>query len=516
MHPSNRRPVPRTCVGVSSAVLFSSLALLGSSLPAGDGVRRYGTGTPGSGNIEPTIWVNQTPRPGTPGFKLRIERALGGTWAFPFVSQRSADFQYRGIRFLVDTTSTVYYGAYFLPGQGDGGGRGEVPLPLANNRELIGQPIYVQAFTLDDFAPNPLGFGATAGLRLEVELPGQLLVTRASPAQPDPQTAIDLDGGTAADFEPAQIDDGRGAAYVQAGTVALALDPVAGRLRTYDASTFPPRWTGNSALVGDGQPAAIATTPDGSRAYVLHTGDAGTSPPIVAYDVRAGTSFGRAWPGPSIRLEQVADPVGVVFTPDSATAFLVAAGPRSGGDASLTRIDVDPRSATFHQGSGELTFPGRQAGGVAIAVAGDVVYVALDAAAGAQIAVIDVASFQEIDMDPGAPGVQALGAEVSVPRTPLPSQLGPLLVDPRGGVLYAATLGALIRVDVAPNSPTFRNVSRIDDKVDPAEPVVALALADAGEALYAATASVVVEFDPLTGRATRDWVLTDVVDLVLR
>lgn len=493
------------------------LGVCAPSVTADDGVRRYGVGTPGSGNIEPTIWVNQSPRPGTSGFKLRIERALGGTWAFPFVSAQPGDHVYRGVRFLVDPTNAFYYGAFFLAGQGDGGGSGDVPMPLPNHAGLIGVTAYVQAFTLDDFAPNPLGIGATTGLRIEVTRPGQLLVAQRTASIPDPQTAIELRSGQTRPYEAAQIHAGQCVAFAQTGSVALALDVVAGRLRVYDTSVFPPVWRGNGALAGEGEPARIVATPDGSRGYVVHTGRAGTNPPIVAYDTREGATFGQVWPGAPIRLEYVPDACAMVFTRDNQAAFVVAEGTRSGGHGSLARIDANPSSATFHQVTARMVFDGRLATDLALAVDDQTVYVPLIGADGqSEIAVVDVVSFVERDMDPGTPGVQALGAEQSVPRTPLPTILGRVVVDPRGDIVYCATLGGILRVDVAPASPNFRRVTWIGDKLDPHDLILALQLAPAGETLYAATVERVVEFDAPSGLVTRQWLLPGVVDFTLR
>src|SRR5688572_5859010 len=346
---------------LARAAWLTAACLLAEPLLAGDSVRRYGAPTPGSGNIAPTIWVNGTPRPGDTGFRLRLERALGGTWAFPFLATRPADSLHGGVRFLVDTTVAVYGGAYFLPGQGDGGGSGDVPLPLPNNPGLIGQPVYVQAFTLDDFAANPLGFAATSGIALVPALPAELLLARSVPGTPDPQTAIDLATSAIVDYDRTHFDEGSGITYAAGGAAVLQPDAASGRLRAFDTTTFPPTWRGNTALSSFGYPQSIVPTPDGTRAYVLYTGDLGSSPPIVAHDARAGAGLGQTWPGAPIQLEQVADPRGIVFTPDSRIAFVAALGPLSGATGSLTRIDVDPVSPRFHQATGRIEFAGRLA-----------------------------------------------------------------------------------------------------------------------------------------------------------
>lgn len=494
-----------------------SAATLAVSLSAGDSVRRYGTPTPGSGDIAPTIWVNGVPRPGDAGFKLRVERALGGTWAFPFLSAAPGDLTYGGVRFLVDPSSAFYGGAYFLPGQGPGAGRGDVPLPIPNVVGLIGLAVFVQAFTLDDFAPNPLGLGATTGLRLAPAWPGAVFAARAVAGAPDPQSVVDLLGNQVVQYDSTRFTDGAALTLVHSGGTALALDPPARRLRIFDATVWPPAWRTDSALVAEGVAALVTPTLDGSRAYVAHTGVAGSSPPIVAYDVRKGPGFGLMWPGPPIRLTGVADAKAMVFTDDSETGFVAALGALPGTPGSVSKVDVRPASATFHQQLARIDFFGRQVVDVAISADGAFLYLPLIATGqSGQLAVVDVATFSSIDQDPGAPGVQHLGGELSVARTPLPDVLGRIVADPRGDEVYCATTGAIVRVNVAPASPTFRSVVAIGDNLPAGELIATLVLSDAGERLYAATSTQVVEIDTTTLLSPRGWPMTGVVGLTFR
>ncbi len=484
---------------------------------AGDNVRRYGAGTPGSGNVVPTVWVNTTPRPGDVNFSLRVERTLGGTWAIPLVSTAPANINFGGVRLLVDPARASQAGAFFLPGQGNGGGSGDIPMPIANNPGLIGVTTYVQVFTLDDFAPNPAGFGASTGLALTVAMSAQLLVSRAVSGSPDPQTAIDLPMNAVVDYDRSLFDDCSGVILAGGGTAALQLDPVTSRLRAFDTTTFPPVWRSNTALSTEGHPDQIVATPDGTRAYVLYTAALGTSPPIVAHDARIGSSFGQLWPGSPIRLEQIADPRGMVFTPDSRTAFVASLAGLNGAGGSVRRIDVQPGSGLFHQETGQIEFSGYLAADVAIAADGSTLYVPLVNASGlSELAVVDVATFVARDMDLGAPGVQNLGGELSRPRTALPSLLAKTVVDPRGEEVYCATVGGVVRVNVASESPLFRRVTMLNASIAPNQFVTVLALTDAADRLYAATNWKIVEFDTRVGTALRMWGISGTTGLALR
>ncbi len=507
MPTSARRPLSAL---ILTAALAAPLAAQGQS------VRRFGEGTPGTEDIVPTLWVKSVPRPGDAAFRLRIERALGGTWAILFTGGAPANLTFGGVRFLIDTTATIYLGAYFLPGSGGGQGAGDLPLALPSNPDLVNAIAYVQAFTLDDFAPNLLGFGATAGLILRPAQPPVLLVARSTTGAPDPQTAIDLTTGATVDFDTAQFAEGSSIAFARHGNAALALDPTTGRLRAFDCENFPPTWTGNSALLDDGYPEQVTLTPDGSRAYVVHVGGAGQSPPIVAYDARAGAGFGQPWSGQPIRLELVPDARRIAFNPESTVAYVASLGLASGG-GELHRVDVNPSSPSFHQATGRIDFPGQLATDVAISSDGKRAYVTLVAVTAAtEIAVLDLVTWQRVDMDAQAPGVQNLGGEVSRPRTQLPLVLGRVVADPRGAELYCATVGGVVRVNAEPLSPNFRRVTLLNANIGAEQVVNVLALDDAGTRLYAATDAQIVEFDTATLASSRAWPIAGTVGLSVR
>ncbi len=500
----------RACLPLALAAF-----LVAQSAVASDSVRRYGTPSPGSDNIAPTIWVNSVPRPGNRDFALRVERSLGGTWTFPFYSRAAGDLNFGGVRFLVDLSAGIYGGAFFLPGSGSGAGAGNIPLPLPNEPEMVGVPIFVQAFTLDDFAANSLGLGATTGLRLVPALAEQLLVARSLSGSPDPQTVIDLVRNQTVDFDVTQCGDGSAIVYAQKGGAALVVDSAAARLRAFDATPPSPTALANFGLLTEGQAVAITLTPDGSRAYVLHNGTSSVAP-IAAVDAREGATFGQAWPGGAIRLANVADAVAMVFSGDSAVGYVGARG-GSGAAGSVTKVDVQPGSATFHQQVARLQFAGRQVTGLALAGDGAVLCIGLvGGSQGGELALIDLATFTVLDVDAGAAGVQNLGGETSLPRTPLPAVLGHVAADPRGEEVYCASRGGIARVNVARNLPVFRRVVTITDNLGGTVLIGALLVADAGDRLYVTTPTQVVEIDTVSRLSPRGWRISGAVGLAYR
>jgi len=499
--------------------LLTAAAVLACSATAraGESVRRYGQATPGSGDVAPTLWVNGVPRPGDATFRLRVERALGGTWGLTFLSTTAADFTHGGVRFLIDPGSAVYGGAQFLSGQGAGGGRGDVPLPLPRAASLIGQPLFVQVFTLDDFAPNPLGIAATRALRLVPALPGAVLAARSLSGSPDVQSVVETEANRVVDYDGTTVADGRSATFAPGGDLALVLDAVGRRLQAYEYHTSPPALFASIDLGSEGEAALAAVLPDGTRAYVAHTGAVGTQPPIAAYDVRRGAGFGQPWPGGPVRLAGVHDTVALVFAPDGSLAYVAARGSAAGQGGSVTKVDVRAGSATFHQQLARIDFPRREVSDVALDPEGSTLYVALTAPGQpGQLATLDLGAFAPVDQDPGALGVQHLGGEISLPRTPLPDVLGKLAADPRGDDVYACTTGAVVRVTVAPSASAFRQVVATSDNIPAGELVAALAVSDAGERVYAATSRQVIELDATTLLSPRGWPLTGVVSLAFR
>ncbi len=495
----------------------AALLTLTASLTAGDRLQRYGAGTAGSGNFVPQIWANTTPRTGDAGFRLQIEKALGGSFGIVFLGTNPGDFTFDGVRLLIDPSNVTLAGSFFIGGNGPGTGSGSFALPIPRSNALVGQHYRAQIFTLDDFAPNPLGFGATEGLTITPTLAAQLIASRSRPGQPDPQTAIELASGQTADFDQGFFEEGTGFAYGNDGALLFAAAPTTGKLHVYDARTFPPRWRQNVAIGSTSATRFVAVTPDGQRLYVVHGDRAGTSPAIEVLDARDGATLGQPDPRGNLRVEGIGDARTLLFTPDGARAFVISERGGDGSGAALVLVDVRLGSTTYHQELGRVTFPGCLGTAGALSPDGATVYVGLQQPGGlGELAIVDTASLVVFDADIPTAGVQNLGGEVSRARTPLPRGMARLAADPRGGVVYFGSIGSIGRVQVDPTVPSFARLVSATGGLAFNAQVTSIAIADAGERIYLATAGEVVEVDPSTLTRARAWPIADTLALILR
>lgn len=501
-----------------SLTAAAALLVLASGLAAGDTLKRYGVGTPGSGNIVPRVWASTTPRAGDANFRLEIDRALGGSYGIVFVATSPADATLGGVRFLIDASTAHLAGSFFINGNGNGDGRGSFGLPIPTSNSLLGQHYFAQIFTLDDFAPNPLGFGATEGLRITPGLPGQLVASRGRTGQPDPQTAIELASGQVADFDLGLFDEGSGFAYSQNGRLLFAAAPTTGKLHIYDADAFPPQWRQNAAIRATSPVRFVALAPEGDRLYVVHNDRVGMSPDIGVLDARVGLTLGQPHPRGNLRIEGIADARALLFGVTGGRAIVLSEAGGDGSGAALVFVDVDVTSPTYNTELGRVTFPGCVATAGSVAPDGTAVYVALSQSAGGlgELAIVDTATLTVFDADLPAAGIQNLGGEISRSRTPLPRGMARLAGDPRGGIVYFASIGSLGRIQVDPTSPEFARIVTATGGVGFNEPVVALAIADAGEKIYLATGAAIVELDPATLTRARSWAVPDTISLLVR
>lgn len=513
MHTSTRTPTSRGTFAAAAALLA-----LAPGLTAGDTLKKYGAGTAGSGNVVPRVWANATPRTGDANFRLEIDRALGGTYGIVFLATAPADATLGGVRFLIDASAAHLAGSFFINGNGIGDGRGSFGLPIPTSNSLLGQNYYAQMFTLDDFAPNPLGFGATEGLRITPTLPGQLIASRSRSGQPDPQTAIELASGRVADFDQGLFDEGTGFAYSRDGRLLFAAAPTTGKLHIYDAHSFPPQWRQNAAIRGTSTVRFVAVSPEGDRLYVVHNDRVGTSPEIEVLDARVGPTLGLPHALGNLRVEGIADARAILFGVAGGRAVLLSETGGDGSGAALIFIDADVRSPTYNTELSRVTFPGCIASAGSVAPDGSAVYVALSQTVGGlgELAIVDTVTLSVFDADLPAAGIQNLGGEISRSRTPLPRGMARLAGDPRGGTVFFASVGSLGRIQVEPTSPEFARIVTATGGIGFNEPVVALAITDAGERVYLATRASIVELDPATLTATRTWPVPDTLSLLVR
>lgn len=144
-------------------------AVSGSIVPRCPLPVSYGSGTAGTGGIEPQLDAQGgDPLFGNQSFAIAASDLRGGTAVLFGVSGAETIASAFGVSVWIDPVVAVLVPAVAsgVPGQA-GGGQATLPLPIPSNPALVGSEHFVQAFTVD---PNgPAGFlAASAGLRLTI------------------------------------------------------------------------------------------------------------------------------------------------------------------------------------------------------------------------------------------------------------------------------------------------------------------------------------------------------------
>ncbi len=138
---------------------------LHSEIPATK-LELYGTGSTGSGNMEPRFIAASPPSIANPDFKLGIHRGLAGAPAILVISSGIDDQILGGIPLHVDLDQEQFRRTLKLTGAGPGTGFATFKAAIPNSPDLIGSELFAQWFVRDPEAPG--GFAATAGLRIEL------------------------------------------------------------------------------------------------------------------------------------------------------------------------------------------------------------------------------------------------------------------------------------------------------------------------------------------------------------
>ncbi|MCA8970407.1 MAG: hypothetical protein KDC95_11500 [Planctomycetes bacterium] len=448
------RHAHRGTLTACTLALFASVSLASPLSAHGEAVRAYGSGSPGSGAAVPSLWCNSTPRPGNNAFALEIEGGLGGAPAITYMSPNSADLTISGLRLLVDLTIAVPLPVVVLQGSGNGNGNATLQAPLPNLAVLEGLPLHFQTYVLDT-GGQWLGFSATQGLRTVGHAAGFLLAA--------PSARIDLPTNNVTSFG--------GSNTGSANAIAMSPDCstvfVAGRLpggpgaAIFDATQSTLPYVKTFPVVDTGtNPWTAAVTPDGSRIYLANQGPSTTTPKVECFYARPSTLAGTPFPGPTIDPGSLST-IRIEFTKDSKTGYVSTLG--IGGSPAVFRYDTDPASTTFHQRNGTTTFSGKFVWDARISPDDTKLYVSVAALGSVgEIAVVDAKTMQVLDWDPGAPGIQNIGKEVTLPVTPLGRVCWSVAVGPRHRYLYISVSGSVsgparfVRVNVDPTSPDYR------------------------------------------------------------
>lgn len=477
----------------SLSVLFATLATAdaaATSRSGGPGQRslcRVGTGTPGTGGVVPRLWATTTPRPGEASFGFELDRGLGGGFGAVLLSLGSANLNLGGLRLLVDPGRVIFAPSFALAGAGPGGGSATQPLPLPNDPGLLGFSLWAQGIVVDP-AGGFVGIAASPALRIVPKASALLLATRSIGGSTDPVDAIDLLSMARVNINAGAVNNGAGVAFTVDETRAAVCSGLTDTVAFYDTSVFPPTLV--SSTPTSDTPWTIAMHPDGVRGYVVTQGPSGSQPQVEVLNVDpADPAFGMPHSAGGFPAGTI-DALEILFLSDGSLGFISCLG--LGHQPALTRFDATLGSSTYHQALGQATFTGFL---MSTTISNDdsrVFVAAASLGSFAEVQVIDTATLMPIDQDPGTPGVQHIGGELSFPATPLGRVIGGIVSDPRDRFLYISVWGSpvndarLIQLDMDPESPTFRSSVVYNTGLMQRAQMGALAISDAGDRLYLA------------------------------
>jgi hypothetical protein len=131
------------------------------------GSQPYGTGTPGTGGMQPVLQASPAPCLGT-AISVSIQRAVGGAPAVLAASFAGPDHRALGAATVLvrDPVLPLWLLASGMPGV-PAAGTAVLPLAIPNNNAFAGLRLNWQGFVLDAGAAP--GFSSTAGLEMHVQ-----------------------------------------------------------------------------------------------------------------------------------------------------------------------------------------------------------------------------------------------------------------------------------------------------------------------------------------------------------
>ncbi|MHC4897900.1 MAG: hypothetical protein ACYTGW_12430 [Planctomycetota bacterium] len=500
-----------------TAACLAAAVLLSTSLAAQSSLRNYGAATAGTGGKQPDLWATTTPRPGATTFGLRIQNGLANARAVGFVALASANTTIGGVGVLIDFGSALQLPFVTLDAQG----AMTYKLPVPNAAALVGVTGYAQAFIADG-GGAALGFAATQGLRLKLANTGLLLGSRSIGGNQDPQVAVDLLANRLLFFGAAQVNNGNDVHFTRDRTHCLVPAGLGKNVSLFDCRVVPPTFV--SSFAAQSIPWSVTLNPDGVRAYVVNQGAANSNPEVqVVWAVPGVTTFGQPFPGGNIKLGNIIDAIRIEFTSDGKLGILGTLG-LFGGGADVRKYDTNLSSSNHHKQLANIKFGGEFMFAFTLLPDGKTIAAPMaPLGAPGQIRLIDVATMKVIDIDPIAAGIQSIGKEARGTRTPVGRVVSDVVAGPRGKYDYATNSEnlsgkvtySILRILVDRKDPGFGKWVRIQAGIT--NSVNALAVSDAGDRLYAATATAINEYDTSNlGAVRRSWNISSVRRLAFR
>ncbi len=482
---------------------------------AQNSIKTYGVPTPGTGSRSPDLWPTTTPRIGAGTFGLTISNGLASAPAVGFVGIQTANTGIGGVTVLIDFATSLQLPFVTLDAQG----AQTYQLPIPNKSSLVGVTVYSQAFIADS-GGAPLGFSATQGLSLKLANKGLLLGSRSIGGSQDPQAVVDLGANQLSYFGANQVDNGNDVHFTIGRTHCMVPAGLSGNVSLFDCSIVPPKFV--TTFSAQKIPWSVTANPDGLRAYVVNQGPANSNPVVqVVWAIPTLPTFGSQFSGGNIALGSIIDALRMEFTSNGKIGVLGTLG-LFGGGADVRKYDTAVGSTTYHKQLGNVQFSGMYMFAFAV-LKDDSTVAAAMAPLGSpgQVPLIDLNTMQVIDIDPITAGIQSIGTEVRTTRTPIGRVVSDAVCGPRGKYLYLANteniggnlVYSILQIVIDRKDPSFGTWT----KATTSSSVNGLAISDAGDRLYAATATAIQEHD--TQKLTtvvRSWTVSGVARLAFR
>lgn len=308
----------------------------------------YGTGTPGTGGLVPSLTCRQ-PWAGRSTFTVDIANAYGGAGGLVVFGLGQTNQTLFGLPVYVDP-STLLASSFVLLGGSfgtPGAGAGSLALPLtAAGPSLIGFTLRAQALLFDPAGP---GFGggwtASNGLSIRLSATPQVFVACSVGGSTDPHWAVN--GLTRAlDFSGGNgfTDNVDGAVYTDDGR-DLYLSSGFGQAAHADLSSGTPVWSWLNTSIGTTGVAWDNCVIDREHQLLWMMGQSGSSVELLALDIDKGSpGYGQILH----RTSTLSATIGLLGVWGMSHDRKLAAVPSLLG-GSLHLVDTDPASPTFLQ-----------------------------------------------------------------------------------------------------------------------------------------------------------------------
>jgi len=449
------------------------LALVASLTPAASSQVPYGTGTPGTGSVTPSLTCGRAWM-GNPAFSLNVAYGLGGAAAWVGISFAQSTSIFNGANLLIDLTPAQLFLVQPLSLSGPVGSAGAgsatlpYPITLPPTPSLAGLTLYAQV-GIDE--GNGL-WAASKGLAITLAMPPRIVVGTSVGGNTDPFYVIDPTGSQPSmhtQFNgPGGVsgmnDNCTDAEFAHDGRRIYVGQVFGNAIQELNLENSPPTWSPLYAAAGP----AYGIGVDHANDLTYTLAGAVSSRELTAVDSALGSpTYGQALTATS-GLASLGYVERWELSPDGKRAAVLTlsrqliivdtdlAGTNYMGFASVGMIPVN--QAIFALATGcEFTPDGLQ------------ILITIQTGGGGvgEVARFDVLLGQWIDHNPIQPGIQNIGSQ-SNPPAAVPAAPWEIEVAATGTFAVVsgwAGAGSLARIDLDPLNPFAWSFTRFTSPV---------------------------------------------------